>query len=187
MHSKQTNADWFDPPYDARVVANFILHKYLERFEEMTQLRLYKLIYFSHGWYLAEYRRPLVWNHFEAWENGPVIKVVRDCFSRFQTAPIDSFSSIFDYRTGGTIELPHRLRDNDEAFVELVTAGYDRYTAGQLSGLTHARGSAWDLIWRAKGPVGRFGLRLTNDEILRDFQDIAVPEEGSYKGSPLNE
>jgi uncharacterized phage-associated protein len=159
-------------PYDARVVANFILHYHLLRSENLTQLRLYKLLYFAHGWHLVERHRPLVWNYFEAWENGPVIKVVRDNFAAFKEKPIDRFCSMFDFRKGEDIELPHRLRVPEEEFVSVVIEAYRKYSAQELSVITHASGSPWDAIWKARTPVGRFGLRLRDDEILTDLQQL---------------
>ena len=154
------------------MVANFILRVHEARREEITQLRLYKLLYFSHGWYLAEHEQPLVWNYFEAWENGPVIKVVRDCFSKFGKSPITEYCSMFDLRAGKYLVLPSTLMSLDEHFIEGVIDAYKKYSSRQLSLLTHTTGSSWDLVWNSKRPVGRFGLRLTNDEILREFQDI---------------
>lgn len=171
-------------PYDARVAANFIVYLHLSKSEPITQLRLYKLLYFAHGWHLAERAQQLVWNAFEAWEHGPVIKVVRDCFCRFGEDDIDSFASMFDLRAGDVVELPHRLQASDEAFVAQVVSAYSDYSAKQLSLITHAKGSPWEQVWRAGKPVGRFGLRLTDHEILRDFQDMVDLGEFDYKQVP---
>jgi uncharacterized phage-associated protein len=169
------------PPYDARVVANFILYRHREARSEITQLSLYKFLYFAHGWYLVERGGPLVWNNFEAWKNGPVIKAVRDCFAEFRDRPIDRLGSMFDFRTGSVVELPHRLRPSDEVFVGGVIDAYQRYSPEQLSLLTHEKGSPWDRLWKAKEPVGRFGLRLKNNEILLDFLDIVSEAKSAYK------
>src|SRR5262245_18684319 len=131
-------------PYDARTVANFILFYHFQKPEPVTQLRLYKLLYFAHGWHLVERQKPLVWNDFEAWKNGPVVKVVRDNFASFKDYPIDTFAKAFDFRRGQLIEMPHRLDASAELFVGAVIEGYKRYTAGQLSMLTHTKGSAWE-------------------------------------------
>lgn len=159
-------------PYDARIVSNFIVYHHQQIAEPITQLRLYKLLYFSHGWHLVERQKPLVWNYFEAWQHGPVIKVVRDNFSSFGAEPIDRFSSAFDLDLGRIIELPHRLQVEDELFVEGIIRAYREFTAAELSQMTHAVGSPWERVWQSDSPVGRFGLRLKNDEILKDFQHV---------------
>ena len=164
--------DHCEAPYDARVVANFILHYHHLRAEALTQLRLYKLLYFAHGWHLVERGRPLVWNSFEAWEMGPVIKVVRDNFAPYKEKSIDRFCSMFDFRKGEEVELPHRLREEEEKFVSGVIEAYRKYSAIELSLITHASGSSWDAIWKARTPIGRFGLRIRDDEILTDLQEV---------------
>jgi len=171
-------------PYDARVVSNFIVRWHIEQSEPVTQLRLYKLLYFAHGWYLLDRQQPLVWNYFEAWEHGPVIKVVRDNFLQFKDKPIEKFASAFDLRRGELIELPHHLASMDETFVSGVIAAYQKYTATQLSQITHEKGSPWDAIWKSRAPVGRFGLRLRNDEILTDFQSLVDKSESAYHRYP---
>jgi uncharacterized phage-associated protein len=168
-----------DQFYDARVIANYILYYHYERSEPITQLRLYKLLYFAHGWHLLERHKPLVWNDFEAWKNGPVVKVVRDNFSAFKDDPIEGYAKAFDLLRGETVQLAHRLDVGVESFIAGVIEAYRSYTAGELSELTHLRGSAWDSVWKSKEPLGRFGLRLKNDEILRDFQDVVDKGEGA--------
>jgi uncharacterized phage-associated protein len=58
-------------PYDSRAVANLLLDVADQRNLPMTQLSLYKLIYFSHGEYLAHTGAPLIAHDFEAWRHGP--------------------------------------------------------------------------------------------------------------------
>jgi len=167
-------------PYDARTVTNFIIHYHRQRNEEITQLRLYKLLYFCHGWYLVERGVPLVWNNFEAWQNGPVIKVVRDCFASFKEQPIVGFASMFDLRTDRAVELPHHLLREDELFVAGVVEAYRKYSSEQLSLITHTLNSPWDEVWKSRQPTGRFGLRIRNDEILIDFKNIVDNTDCDY-------
>lgn len=162
-------------PYDARAVSNYLISQHRASGEIITQLRLYKLLYFSHGWYLAEFNRPLVWNSFEAWERGPVVKAVRDCFKKFGDRAITQFASSFDFRVGKELEFSSELGASDAEFIDAVVAAYQRYSAYELSELTHESGGPWEKIWNARAPVGRFGLRLKDHEIRDDFQDVAVP------------
>src|SRR5438067_13784825 len=87
-------------PYDARAVANFLLDLADNRKIPLTQLSLYKLIYFSHGWYLSKTANPLIKQDFEAWEHGPVVKVVRDQFRNFGKKLIRVRASKLDIFTG---------------------------------------------------------------------------------------
>lgn len=158
-----------DAPYDARTVANLILDYADELDLLVSQMILLKLIYFSHGWYLAFFEKPLVWNPFEAWKAGPVVKVVRDCFKQFGSKPINSRASVFDFRLGKSIEPPGKISPSDARFIRRVVDEYRGYNAFELSDLTHEIGSPWDKIWNSNQPIGRFALRLSNEEICQHF------------------
>ncbi|MGH6962497.1 MAG: Panacea domain-containing protein, partial [Dongiaceae bacterium] len=75
-------------PYDARAVANCLLDYADSKSSEITLLTLMKVIYFAHGWHLARFGQPLVTNHFEAWERGPVVRVLYDEFKDRRARPI---------------------------------------------------------------------------------------------------
>src|SRR5579872_5281695 len=90
-------------PYDSRAVANLLLDAADRRRLHLTQLSLYKLLYFSHGWYLADKASPLIIHDFEAWKYGPVVKVLRDEFAKFKDRPITSRAYKLDIYTGHRI------------------------------------------------------------------------------------
>jgi uncharacterized phage-associated protein len=50
-------------------------------------------------------KRPLIKNEFEAWENGPVVKVVRDAFKSFGGKKITSRAKKFNLYTGEMISI----------------------------------------------------------------------------------
>ena len=54
-------------------VANFFL-KIVDRDSgsTITPLKLQKILYYAHGYYLANYDKPLFQEDFQAWANGPV-------------------------------------------------------------------------------------------------------------------
>jgi uncharacterized phage-associated protein len=160
-------------PYDARAVANFLLDHARGRGLSLTQLSLLKLIYFAHGWYLSRFRRPLVENEFEAWEHGPVVRIVRDCFKEFKDRPITKRAEKIDIFTGEIQTVRPAIREADADFIRSVFDRYHVYSAGQLSEMTHEHGSPWDRIWNGHGLVVRVGLRIKNDEIKSHFDAAA--------------
>src|SRR3954466_3457608 len=87
-------------PYDARAIANLVLDKADELGAEVTQLQLYKMVYFAHGWYLATEQRRLVLQDFQAWSYGPVVRVLRDAFKSFGKSPIRARAERLDIYTG---------------------------------------------------------------------------------------
>jgi uncharacterized phage-associated protein len=159
-------------PYDARTVANFILDVADEHGLSVSQLSLLKLIYFAHGWYLAQTSKPLVFHEFEAWQYGPVIKVVRDEFARFGEKPITGRAFVLDLISGDRHLASPRLTSDDEKFVRAIFKAYHQYDPWQLSSITHEANSPWDRIWNAQRPLGRMALRIRNDDIKTYFRTL---------------
>lgn len=135
-------------------------------------MRLLKIIFYAHGWYLAANDTPLFRQPVEAWEHGPVVKVVRDAFKEFGKRPIDRFAEKLDLATGELVPVAARLDEQDEEFVSSVFRDYSKHTAFELSDMTHVKGSPWDRVWNAEGSVGRLGLRIKNQEIKEYFLEI---------------
>jgi len=158
--------------YDARSIANFILDRADEDRYELTQLSLLKLIYFAHGWYLAERGRPLVSQPVEAWQYGPVIKVVRDAFKDAGKKPIRTRAQRLIVLTGECEEVVPALAAEDASFVTSVYRSYKHHDAWTLSEMTHEVGSPWYKVWNPGASVGRLGLRIKNEEIRQHFLDL---------------
>lgn len=133
---------------------------------------LLKLIFYCHGWYLAEHNRPLVKQQVEAWEYGPVIKVVRDAFKDFGKKHITRFAEKLDLETGELVSVGNTLSPEDERFVESIYWLYEQKSAFELSDMTHEQGSPWDKVWNTNEAVGRFGLRIKNEDIREYFKSM---------------
>lgn len=157
------------PPYDARAVANLLLDMADQRGQPLTQMSLLKIMYFAHGWFLAMNNMPLVRQDFEAWEYGPVVKVIRDEFKNFKKEPITSRAQRLDIYTG-TRELVKPLENLEHVdFVKSIYEFYHVYDAWKLSEMTHEEGSPWDALWNADRPTGRLALRIRNEDIKDHF------------------
>jgi uncharacterized phage-associated protein len=159
-------------PYDGRAVANLLLDVAEEHGEFLTQLSLYKILYFAQGWYLVEKGQPLVKQDFEAWKYGPVIKAVRDEFHSFGDRPIRTRALKLDIYSGNKIEIKPEFPDEDRRFVSNIYLVYHVHDAWKLSEMTHERGSPWDRLWNTALPIGRLALRLRNDDIKAHFDGL---------------
>src|SRR5689334_20980325 len=82
--------------HDARAVTNFFLDRAERAQAPITIMTLLKVLYFSHAWYLAKYRRPLIAQPFEAWRHGPVNRVVYDQYKESGNEPITKRAVSFD-------------------------------------------------------------------------------------------
>jgi len=162
------------PPYDARAIANFLLDIADSRRVPLTQVAVLKLLYFAQGWYLACFNHTLILQDFEAWQYGPVVKVVRDEFAKWGRAPIKNRATVLNVHTGERhLASPHLIL-HDASFVQRIFETYHLYDAWQLSALTHEANSPWDRVWNSLNPFGRMALRITNEEIRAHF--IKLPQ-----------
>jgi uncharacterized phage-associated protein len=64
-------------PYPAAAIANEFIKVAKRNGVLLTPMKLQKLVYFAHGWYLALLGKPLINEPVEAWKFGPVIQIGR--------------------------------------------------------------------------------------------------------------
>jgi uncharacterized phage-associated protein len=156
-------------PYDGREVANFLLDYADARKVPLTQISILKILYFCHGWYLFYKGKPLIKNDFEAWENGPIVRAVRDAFKVFGKEKVTARAERFDLITGEIKPITPALQTDDAQFIQQIFDAYYIFTPWELRDITHEPGSPWDKLWNSRAPVARFGLRIKNEEITAHF------------------
>jgi uncharacterized phage-associated protein len=93
--------------------------------DDITHLKLQKLLYYTQAWHLANYDKPLFDEDMQAWAHGPVVpsvwRLYRDC--GWNPLPPEPLPSI----------------DPDlQGYLEVVFARYGGFTAKKLEELTHA-------------------------------------------------
>jgi uncharacterized phage-associated protein len=159
-------------PYDARAIANLVLDIADEMGARITQMQLYKIIYFAHGWYLSSENRPLICQDFQAWSYGPVVKIVRDSFKSFGDSPISGRADKLDIFTGEFVSIDKITNNYDVDFVRKIVDFYHVFDGWQLSDMTHEKGSPWDLVWNSEKPIGNLGLTIEEGSIMKHFTSI---------------
>jgi uncharacterized phage-associated protein len=164
---------------DARGIANFILDLYDPQEFGISNLKINKLIFFLHGFFRSKFDRRLIRNHFEAWDNGPVVRVVFDEFKVNGREPISHKAHIFDHIESKYIEARYDLQSPEEReYLERVLAYYVKFSAGQLVELTHRPGGPWH---RAR--TGDVSARLRDRIPDGWIDDYFVENYGGRKGS----
>src|SRR5882757_6997431 len=81
---------------DPRAVANLLLKEARSRGHHISNLKLQKLLFLCHAFYLVETGRPLVRGSFEAWQYGPVHREAYDAFKVYGAKPITEDALRFD-------------------------------------------------------------------------------------------
>lgn len=159
---------------DPRALANFILDRFDERRLAVTNLSLQKYMYFCHGWSLAYFARPLVDREFEAWQFGPVSRLVYSQFSNARRNPITTRAHLMTPTGATTNVVPYKFSHAMSAFLFHVLEEYRVFTPFQLSDMTHSVGSPW---WKVR----------TGDEFERLGQSkIPDPLVAAWFGDSLD-
>jgi uncharacterized phage-associated protein len=158
-------------PHDARVIANFLLDYGADKRQPVTIMSLLKILFFAHAWHLAKTGRPLIGQPFEAWQHGPVSRVVYDQFKSSGAQPISARATVLNVGTA-RYEVA-RWESLDTETVNLLRNVFDYYShfhPFRLSDLTHEKGSPWDVVWTEATRRAVPGMVISDDSIRIWFQ-----------------
>ena len=156
--------------HDSRGIANYFLDRARQRGIDVTVMTLLKVLYFAHGWHLAKYGRPLVAQPFEAWQHGPVNRVVYDQLKHQGAKPIQQRLKSFDPNTCRFIDATAIIDLDTAQFLNNIFDYYARFHPFKLSELTHEHGSPWDLVWQAAETQAIPGMLIPDSLILEWFK-----------------
>jgi uncharacterized phage-associated protein len=156
---------------DARSVANFFLDRAADRGIKITIMTLLKVIYFAHAWYLAKENKALVAQPFEAWQYGPVNRVVYEQFREYKAKPLDKRAVSFDPTALKFVDTAYSFDKNTSRFLENIFDYYAHFDPFKLSDLTHEKGSPWDIVWAAAEKRAVPGMVIPNELIATWFKE----------------
>lgn len=127
----------------------------------LTNLEVQKLLYFAQMIALGRSggTEPLTYEHFQAWDLGPVLPSVYQRAKIFGNKPIRPF--LFDGR-GEVPEFEDVLQETFKTFGHL--------TSSQLVAETHWKDGAWSEYYSA----GSRGVEIPNEAIFEEFRKRAT-------------
>lgn len=142
--------------HSALAVANEFIAVAEREGEQLTPMKLQKLVYFAHGWHLALFGEPLVNDSFRAWTYGPVSRQIYEEFRQYGKHPITELGTVVDFADLDadvdfqvTVPRVNRADTGAMAVIQRVWDTYGGYSAGRLSDMTHVEGAPWDTVRRA--------------------------------------
>lgn len=143
--------------YKAKAVANLFIDIARENKTKLDQMKLQKLVYISHGWFLAlSQGRPLIEDEVCAWKYGPVLPILYDEFKNCGQYAITDYAT--DFRIDNDdfsviYETPTVDKEDSEtrSLADEIWKMYGKLTGPQLSNLTHMKGTPWDIVY-SKSP-----------------------------------
>ena len=146
-------------PYSAAKVANQMLGVAQARGEDITPLKLLKLVYIAHGWSFPFLRQPLLAEPAQAWQYGPVVPSLYHAISRFRASPITGLVPDTD---------PQELSPEASALIQNVYDTYSRFSGVQLSNMTHMPNTPWSEAWNTRGR----NAIIPNDRISEHYNHL---------------
>ena len=149
-----------EKPVSPIVVANYMLKKGTD----LDPLKLMKLVYMCHGWYLAVYKKPLVNEEPQAGRYGPMFADLYSKVAKFGDSPVR-----------GPIEVDEDTALSDQQKWAIHTT-YDAskvFTGWQLSEMTHRDGTPWHKVWLKKPDQN---APIPNKLIKQHYKEKVVDE-----------
>lgn len=140
-------------PTRAMAVANWFLEKSWSDSSNppCDQMKLYKLVFYAHGWYLGNCHQELFPEDVEAWPHGPV---VRDLYVEFKDAgksPVSHLGRRLEIVDGKVSRVAPKHDGSLASFFETIWSVYGGYTGIQLSNMTHNPGEPWTIVAQEYG------------------------------------
>jgi len=138
----------------ALVVAKEILKLAQAENRGLTPLQLIKMVYISHGWCLAHYKRPLINENIEAWTYGPVIPELYQKVKSYGSDPVLN------------IDTPDiQISGDDKQLIKAVYDSLKEKSGLYLSSLTHQPGTPWEKTWEN----GQGKNVVISNDLIQDF------------------
>jgi uncharacterized phage-associated protein len=162
--------------YTAKAVANEFIALAKKDGRQLTPMQLQKLVYFAYGWYLAITGERLIDERVEAWQWGPVVPSLYLEFKRFGSDPVTEPSADYYFKDGKMQFKFYELNSGDPGkddaarmLIKRVWDIYGKYSAAQLSDMTHEPNSPWSTT---PGKEIK-GTDIDDEEIKRYFRRLA--------------
>lgn len=165
--------------YDTKAVANSILFSVWNDGKKISPLKLQKLVYFSHGWSLGLFDKPLINEQVEAWPHGPVIASIYHLFKRFGNGDITTPARQLVLVDGEWLPNYPCIPETEgegllaKGIVDRVISLYGKFTALQLSTMTHAEGTPWYQVCKQHNWKPPKGTDIPVELIASHFKGLA--------------
>lgn len=131
--------------------------------DQITNLKLNKLLYYAQGCHLARTGKPLFDDKIEAWKLGPVTPTIYHRYSVCGKNPISKTGD--DY--SGTVFSSEELDTLTDVMRE-----FGKYTGSALVSMTHKAGTPWSSACTANE------REITQASMKKYFEENPVPRAG---------
>lgn len=157
---------------DALAVANYFVKKSFDEGIPVTPMKLVKLVYISHGWYLGLSDEPLLSERVEAWKYGPVVPSVYNAFRRYGGGEITQAAAVTPF--SGQPVYPMVTNPDTDTFLNKIWDVYKNLDGLALSAMTHQENTPWDKAWNHQGGKNEKSKVIANDDIQEHYKRLAA-------------
>lgn len=158
-------------PYPATTIANEFLRLAWAKQSTLTHMKLQKLVYIAHGWYLAiSQGDPLIRERVEAWDYGPVISELYAEFAKYGKDKIDALFLAVGSVDGSLTSVEPSIEDDDSLarnVIDRIWEVYGDLNAYQLSSMTHEPDTPWEKARQRGGSV------IRDEDIFDHFKQLS--------------
>ncbi len=121
-------------------IANYFLKIAKDEGEELTHMKVQKLVYIAYGWHFAFFNKPMLSETVEAWRWGPVFPVLYAEFKHYANKPITKPGIV----PINDVEEEEKVTEPDlQEFLQAVWNSYKSYSPIELSARTHQEDTPW--------------------------------------------
>jgi len=112
----------------------------------LTPMKLQKLLYFAHGFYLTRFSKSLIYEVFYAWKFGPVIGQIYHEFKNYGVTSIKDNPLFYGYHNSVADYADKIIDPVTVTFLKSTWENFKKFSAFELSTFTHAGISPWDMV-----------------------------------------
>jgi uncharacterized phage-associated protein len=162
-------------PYSPLAAANY----FLQHHPPIDHMKLQKLVYCAHGWWLATDQQGSLLNERpQVWKFGPVFPSLYRALRPFGAQPISNPQSRTPFEEPDAVHvddlLVHRLLD-------WIWNRYGRLSALALSDMTHKPGSAWYIVAQENNFTVPQGFEIPDRFVYSEFRSIHESERKPHE------
>lgn len=155
-------------------VADYFLAFANETGDLVTNMKLQKLVYYAQAWFIANKKKALFDEEFEAWVHGPVIPTL------YRKYKIHGFSPIIQKSV--LSEVKKRFDKETLDILEEVTKAYMQYSAYQMELMTHQE-APWIEARKGLEPDENSDNSI-NKDLIKDYYGARLRKTNSGKQIP---
>lgn len=145
-------------------VALYFLKKTDPETNDISNLKLQKLLYYAQGYSLAMHNTPLFKQDIFAWQHGPVVTEVYEKYKQFDANPISTSEPLEK-------ELDTEIKD----ILDTAYFDFGQYSAWKLRALTHSE-LPWLKASQSKSKISLTDMSRHFKEMLSILDEVDIDE-----------